>query len=57
MEEIQEIDLSRVSLDIIIRWILLNKEDTDAMDAVNRQTYPYTTKFKENAGRRGLPQS
>lgn len=36
------------------QWIIANSDDRDAMDAINKLTYVFTSKYE---GRAGLPQA
>jgi hypothetical protein len=36
-----------MTIDDILHWIVVNSEDIDSMDKINKVTFPFTSKFKK----------
>lgn len=45
-----EFSLSAASVHDILHWVMDNSDDTEAMDKINRATFPFTSKYANFAG-------
>lgn len=36
-----------IKLEDILYWIVLNSDNTEAIDKINKTTFPFTTRYKE----------
>lgn len=42
-----KMDVEDIELKDILYWIVLNSDDTEAIDKINKTTFPFTTRYKE----------
>lgn len=39
--------IETITLEDILYWIVINSDNTEAIDKINKATFPFTTRYKE----------